>query len=69
MKENKSRIISWLNTNVKKNGALMGLIIVIIVGICMNGSVFLSIENITNVGRQAAIRGLLACGISLTIIS
>lgn len=69
MEEKRGKIISWLNTNVRKNGVLMGLIIVIIVGICMNGSVFLSIENITNVGRQAAIRGLLACGIALPIIS
>lgn len=62
-------MISWLDKNVKNNGAIIGVLLVVMIGICVNGRIFLSIDNITNVGRQAAMRGLLACGISLTIIS
>ena len=69
MKKGKIKLASWLNDNVKKNGAVIGLLVVILVGILINGRVFLSIDNITNVGRQAALRGILACGIALPIIS
>lgn len=69
METKKNKIAAWLDRNVRKNGALIGVLLVVVIGICVNGRVFLSIDNITNVGRQAAIRGLLACGISLTIIS
>ncbi|MFR3321839.1 MAG: hypothetical protein ACLTSZ_12780 [Lachnospiraceae bacterium] len=69
MEKGKIKLASWLNDNVKKNGAIIGLLVVILVGILINGRVFLSIDNITNVGRQAALRGILACGIALPIIS
>ena len=69
MKTKNNKIVSWLDQNLKKNSTLIGVLVVIIIGVLINGGVFLSVSNITNVGRQATIRGLLACGIALTIIS
>ena len=51
------------------NTAILGLIVVLLVGICVNARSFFSLQNISNVGRQATIRGLLACGVSMVIIS
>jgi ribose transport system permease protein len=67
--EKTNKMVSWLKQTFKKNNTLIGVLVVIIIGVLINGRVFLSIDNITNVGRQATIRGLLACGIALTIIS
>lgn len=50
-------------------GVIVGVIIVMIVGTLLNGESFLTINNISNVGRQATIRGLLACGMALVILS
>lgn len=67
---NKSeKFVSWFKRSLKKNSTLAGVLAVIVIGVLINGSVFLSVGNITNVGRQATIRGLLACGVALTIIS
>ena len=57
-----------LGHKLAKNCTLIGVLVVVLIGCLINGRVFLSIDNIANVGRQATIRGLLACGISLTII-
>ena len=60
MKTKNNKIVSWLDQNLKKNSTLIGVLVVIIIGVLINGGVFLSVSNITNVGRQATIRGLLA---------
>lgn len=56
-------------TWMKDNTAILGLIIVLVVGSLVNFKSFVSITNFINVGRQATIRGLLACGMTLVIIS
>ncbi|MCH1952666.1 ABC transporter permease [Enterocloster sp. OA13] len=50
-------------------GVIVGVVIVMMVGTLLNGESFLTINNISNVGRQATIRGLLACGMALVIMS
>ena len=69
MKMKNNKIVSWLVQYLKANSTIIGVLVVILIGVLINGGVFLSVSNITNVGRQATIRGLLACGIALTIIS
>lgn len=56
---------NWL----KDNTAIVGLAIVLLVGMLVNFKSFFSLTNFFNVGRQATIRGLLACGMTLVIIS
>lgn len=57
-------IRSWMVDNT----ALLGLIVVLIAGTCINARSFLSLQNLFNVGRQATVRGLMACGVSMVII-
>ena len=54
--------------NITRNSTMIGIVMVLIIGTIVNGKVFLSLDNITNVGRQATLRGILACGIALPII-
>ena len=61
----KKSFVDWL----KDNTALVGLVIVLLVGSLINFKSFFSFTNFMNVGRQATIRGLLACGMTLVIIS
>lgn len=61
----RNRFLNWS----KNNTALVGLAIVLIVGSLVNFQSFFSLTNFLNVGRQATIRGLLACGMTLVIIS
>ena len=55
----------WLSDNT----ALVGLVIVLIVGSLVNFQSFFALTNFLNVGRQATIRGLLACGMTMVIIA
>ena len=61
----KKSFVDWL----KDNTAIVGLVIVLLVGSLINFKSFFSFTNFMNVGRQATIRGLLACGMTLVIIS
>lgn len=67
MREKENRILTWLK-GARRNTTLIGMIVVLLLGTLVNGGVFLSLNNITNVGRQATLRGILACGIALPII-
>ena len=60
----KKSFVDWL----KDNTAIVGLVIVLLVGSLINFKSFFSFTNFMNVGRQATIRGLLACGMTLVII-
>jgi Ribose/xylose/arabinose/galactoside ABC-type transport systems, permease components len=51
------------------NSAFVGLLIIILIGIAINMDAFFTLNNFANVGRQSAIRGLMACGMTLVIIS
>ena len=61
---NNNRFSAWLK-GARRNTTLIGIIVVLILGTAVNGGVFLSVNNIANVGRQATLRGILACGIAL----
>lgn len=67
MREKENRFISALK-RIRQNTTLIGMIVVLLLGTVINGGVFLSLNNIANVGRQATLRGVLACGIALPII-
>lgn len=58
-------LFNWM----KDHTAIVGLVIVLLVGSMVNFKSFVSLTNFFNVGRQATIRGLLACGMTLVIIS
>lgn len=62
-------ILIRLKQKMNGYGVIVGVIIVMIVGTMLNGESFLTLNNISNVGRQATIRGLLACGMALVILS
>ncbi len=51
------------------NTAFVGLAVIIAIGIMINFDAFFTFNNFANVGRQSAIRGLLACGMTLVIIA
>lgn len=51
----------------KRHNAVLGLIFMIIVAGCINRS-FLSLENLTNVLRQASMNGMIAVGMTMVII-
>ncbi|MGN0184583.1 MAG: ABC transporter permease [Aristaeellaceae bacterium] len=67
MREKENRILTWLK-GARRNTTFIGIVLVLLLGTLVNGGVFLSMNNITNVGRQATLRGILACGIALPII-
>lgn len=67
MREKDNKILIWLKS-ARRNTTLIGIVVVLLLGTLVNGGVFLSLNNITNVGRQATLRGILACGIALPII-
>lgn len=61
----RNSFLRWMQGNT----AILGLAIVLLVGSLVNFGSFFSLTNFLNVGRQATIRGLLACGMTLVIIS
>lgn len=67
MRDKENGILTWLK-GMCRNTTFIGMVVVLLLGTLVNGSVFLSLNNITNVGRQATLRGILACGIALPII-
>ncbi len=52
---------------IRENGALIGLIFLVVLASCINES-FLTLENLTNVFRQASTNGIIALGVMLTIL-
>ena len=64
-----NNILKKIRQRFNGYGVIVGVVIVMIVGTLLNGESFLTINNVSNVGRQATIRGLLACGMALVIIS
>ena len=59
MREKENRILTWLK-GARRNTTFIGIVVVLLLGTLVNGGVFLSLNNITNVGRQATLRGILA---------
>ena len=53
---------------MRNNLALIGLILLLIIGTAINPRHFLTIGNLSNVLRQSAIVGFLACGMTFVII-
>ena len=60
-----NNILKKIRQRFNGYGVIVGVVIVMIVGTLLNGESFLTINNVSNVGRQATIRGLLACGMAL----
>lgn len=58
-----------LKTYLQKNGAWLGLFTLAILLIVLTKGDFLSARNMTNLMRQASINGILACGMTLVIIT
>lgn len=55
--------VFWL----RENGALIGLVFLIVLAAVINDN-FFTIENLTNVFRQASFNGIIALGVMLTIL-
>ena len=56
-----------IKTLLKRHNAILGLIFMIILAACINKS-FLTLENLTNVLRQASMNGMIAVGMTMVII-
>jgi ribose transport system permease protein len=54
---------------VANNTAFFGLAIIIVIGFLISSGSFFTLNNFANVGRQSAVRGLLACGMTFVIIA
>ena len=53
-----NNILKKIRQRFNGYGVIVGVVIVMIVGTLLNGESFLTINNVSNVGRQATIRGL-----------
>lgn len=66
---NNAKRAGGLGKLLADNTAFVGLAVIVLIGVLINYEAFFTFNNFANVGRQSAIRGLMACGMTLVIIS